>query len=346
MLAADARLAIDIDPAAARARDFLLARQDARGAWRDFFLPAGESDGWVTAYVALALAETGDPEGRAAALRGWAHLEGAVKPEGGWGYNAATPVDADSTLWALRLAEALGVGASDVGRRGHTMLAMHRRAEGGIATYASPAGPRGYVGLPASVDFSAWALPHICVTAAAAALPEMLDASLATWLGAMQAADGHWPSYWWFDPGYATAEAVEALPAGAARDRAVRFAEARLQALAARAAPSAFALSHVTRVLAVGCSPMLDRAVALLSAQQAENGSWPASARLRVPAPDCVTPHAAAAWKPWHGLRALPATLDAVLAATFEITSLDHRRAFTTATALRALSAASAAAQR
>ncbi|NLS27996.1 hypothetical protein S2M10_29990 [Sphingomonas sp. S2M10] len=343
MLSAEAATRIDIEPVAARARDFLLAGQDARGAWRDFFLPAGESDGWVTAYVALALAKAGDPEGWAAALRGWSHLEAAVKPEGGWGYNAATPVDADSTLWALRLAEALGVTASDAARRGLAVLETHRRRDGGLATYASPAGPRGYVGLPASVDFSAWALPHACVSAAAAALSGMRDDPLATWLGAMQAEDGHWPSYWWFDPGYATAEAVEALPPGAARDRAARFAEARLQVLAMMAPPPAFALSHVVRVLAVARSSMLETAVALLAATQAENGSWPASARLRVPAPDCVTPSDAAAWTPWHGLRALPMTLEAVLAATFQITSLDHRRAFTTATALRALTAASAA---
>ena len=61
--------------------------------------------------------------------------------------------------------------------------------------------------------------------------------------------------------------------------------------------------------------------------------------RLRVPAPDCAVPLDDAPWRAWHGLASMPATLDQVMAATFTITSLDHRRVFTTATVLRALSA-------
>lgn len=326
-----------IDTLASRARGFLLAAQDARGAWRDFFLPAGESDCWVTAYVAFAMAQSGDAEALAAARRGWAFLETAIKTDGGWGYNALTPADADSSLWALRLAEVLGAGDSDAAVRGRAFLATHRRLGGGITTYATANGPRGYVGLPPSVDFSAWTAPHLCVSAAAAGLAGVRDQALVDYLAAHQAADGHWPSYWWFDPGYATAEAVEATGPGEARDRAVAFAEARLRDL--RVGPPAFGVAHVLRVLAVDGSPLIDEALALLAATQADNGSWPASARLRVPAPDCAAPADDAPWKPWHGLRAMPTTLDEVMDMTFTITSLDHRRAFTTATVLRALTA-------
>jgi hypothetical protein len=320
--------------ATAAALDFLLAAQDSRGAWRDFFLPATESDGWVTGYVGLALAESGDSRGAEAAGRAWSHLQRAAKPDGGWGYNDATPTDADSTLWALRLAAAIGESDSPVAREGRACLERHRCPGGGIATYASADGPRNYVGLPASVDFSAWALPHVCVSAAAAGLPGFLDEDLRAWLLAHQGEDGAWPSYWWFDSGYATAEAVEALGPGTHRDRAVAHAATRLDS-----ATPAFGLAHALRILALDetAREAAATAAALLCAAQEPNGSWRASARLRVPAPDCATPDPHAAWKPWLGLGAMPGSLAELFERTFTITSLDHRRAFTTATALRAL---------
>lgn len=306
--------------------DFLLSRQRADGAWHDFFLPAGESDGWVTGYVGLALAQSGT-RGRDAARRGWAHLETAVKPGGGWGYNALTPPDADSTVWALRLAEAIGAGGGEPAARGRSFLARCTRPDGGVATYASESDPRDYVGLPETVDFSAWTRPHVCVSAAAAALGGPHD-----WLAAQQSADGHWPGYWWFDSGYATAEAVEALGPGPATTRARAFARGRLD----DPGLGAFGLAHAIRILGTDTP---GAALDALAARQDANGSWPASARLRVPAPDRVTPGEADGWKPWRGLTAMPNSLAQVLDMTFTITSLDHRRAFTTATVLRALTA-------
>lgn len=311
---------------AGRAVDFLLSRQRVDGAWHDFFLPAGESDGWVTGYVGLALAQSGT-RGRDAARRGWAHLETAVKPGGGWGYNALTPPDADSTVWALRLAEAIGAGAGEPAARGRSFLARCTRPDGGVATYAGESDPRHYVGLPETVDFSAWTRPHVCVSAAAAALGGGHD-----WLVAQQSADGHWPGYWWFDPGYATAEAVEALGPGPATTRARAFARRRLD----DAGLGAFALAHAIRILGADTP---GAAIDALAARQDANGSWPASARLRVPAPDRITPGEADGWKPWRGLTTIPTSLAQVLDMTFTITSLDHRRAFTTATVLRALTA-------
>ena len=333
-------LAAAADPAemAERAIGFLLARQRADGAWHDFFLPAGESDGWVTGYVGLALATRHGPRGRQAAARGWAYLQEVEKPNGGWGYNALTPADADSSLWALRLADAIGAGDSAAARRGRAFLDGHRR-NGGIATYADKATPRHYVGLPPSVDFDAWTLPHVCVTAAAAGLEGVPNAELRAWLAASQEPDGHWPSYWWFDPGYATAEAAEALGDDAVVEKARHFARVRLAELLRDPVPSAFALAHVVRILG---RETPDDALEALATHQDPNGSWPASARLRVPTPDCVTPADAAPWKPWRGLAAMPATLQQVIDMTFTITSLDHRRVFTTATVLRALQAVGA----
>jgi hypothetical protein len=312
-----------------RAIDYLLERQEASGVWRDFFLPAGESTDWVTAYVGLALA--GNARGADAARRGWAYLETAVKPGGGWGYNALTPADADSTVWAVQLARAIRAGDGAVAQAGRAFLDTHRQPNGGISTYASEDAPRDYVGLPETVDFGAWTAPHVCVSAAAAGLG--LDLGPRAYLVAAQAADGHWPSYWWFDPGYATAEAVEALGPDA---RAVDFAYNRLRDLLRDDIRSAFALAHVIRILGPTTPAEALEALATL---QADNGSWPASARLRVPPPDCAMPTEDLPWRPWRGLTAMPTSLAQVIDMTFTITSLDHRRAFTTATVLRALDA-------
>lgn len=321
-----------------RARDFLLAAQREDGTWHDFFLPAGESHDWVTAYVAGCLATTGDAEVAAAARRGWDHLRTAQKPGGGWGYNASTPADADSTIWTLRLAEALGEGASPEAVCGYEFLASHVREGEGIATYAGQSAPRDYVGLPATVDFGGWVRPHVCVTAAAAGLPGPIGDAARASLPAMQHADGHWPSYWWFDPGYASAEAVDALGAGEAADAAAVFARNRINVLLMMVETPAFALAQSVRILARCGQTVPEAAIARLVARQAPNGSWPASARLRVPHPDRIEPEEAG-WRQWTGLSRAPQSLDDLLAMTFTITSLDHRRAFTTATVLRALDA-------
>src|SRR4051794_37877312 len=102
--------AASLDAAIAKAGNFLLGAQDANGGWRDFLLPAGFSDSWVTAYVAEALAGSGTRDARflQAARRGWTFLHTTEIAGGGWSYNPKVPGDADSTLWGLRLATALG----------------------------------------------------------------------------------------------------------------------------------------------------------------------------------------------------------------------------------------------
>ena len=49
---------INLSGAVRAALDFLLKSQDGQGAWKDFLLPAGNSNVWVTAYVGDVLAVT------------------------------------------------------------------------------------------------------------------------------------------------------------------------------------------------------------------------------------------------------------------------------------------------
>jgi hypothetical protein len=335
-----------VDPAtmAGRALQHLIAAQRPDGSWSDFFLPAGESNGWVTGFVGLALAEAGGTDAGSVTERAWRFLVEAAKPEGGWGYNDGTPADADSTVWGLQLAAALGHGDAPAACAARILLDQHRRGGGGVATYADESVPRGYVGLPPMVSFAGWTLSHPCVSAAAANLTAFADDRLVDYLHARQRADGSWPAYWWFDDAYTTAEAAMAIGAAASRRKAADWAAARIPSLAARVErPPVFELAHLLRIMAADGASVADATVgeglAALERWQLPGGGWPASARLRVPAPDCVEPDDGAAWKPWRGLPPAAPTLATVLRDTFTITTLDHRGSYTTATVLRALAA-------
>lgn len=309
------------------ARGFLLAAQAPDGSWKDFLLPAGNSNVWVTAFVAGVLAH--DPSARDAARHAWHFLAGAAKPGGGWSYNAAVPADADSTLWALRLAELLGESESIAARAGASFLERHLHADGGVTTYASAEPIRDYIGLPPFIPFHGWTSSHVCVTAACANLASYRE-RLRPYLAARRRDDGSWESYWWFDDEFATAEAVAALGAD---ETSLSWAGERMEC-----AETPFAAAHALRILACGAANgARARGVAKLLDMQQDDGSWPSSARLRVPRPDAVTPDRDVEWRMWAGLPPGPVTIESVLRGTFNNYSPDHYRIYTTATALRAL---------
>src|SRR6185503_21036142 len=108
-----ANTGINLSGAVRAALDFLLKSQDGQGAWKDFLLPGGNSNVWVTAYVGDVLAVRPEEDARNAARAGWRFLEKVMTPDGGWSYNPQVPGDADSTLWGLRLAENLNASESD-----------------------------------------------------------------------------------------------------------------------------------------------------------------------------------------------------------------------------------------
>ncbi len=344
---ATASAAPSVAVAARAAVDFLLAARSSSGEsshWTDFMLPAGASDLWVTAFVGGVLARSPDAEAHAAAEAAWLFLAERASAEGGWGYNTNVPADADSTLWGLRLGAALGVSECPAARRARAFLDRHRHPDGGLATYASADAVRAYLGLPQGLSFAGWTASHGCVTAAGANLPAWGE-SLRPALLRDQAADGSWRAYWWFDDEYATAEAVAALagaPEHAARiDQAVDWTLRRLERLmdaTASRSPS-FALAHAARTLAraVDRLPLrttLDAVLERLASTQRADGSWAASARLRVPRPDTLVPDPEAPWKPWRGLPAGPITVASVLQHTFTNYSIDHRGVYSTATVL------------
>src|ERR1044072_8681917 len=130
---------INLSEAVRAALDFLLKAQDNQGAWKDFLLPAGNSNVWVTAYVGDVLAVSRQDDRGNAVRAGWRFLEKVMTHEGGWSYNPLVPGDADSTLWGLRLAENLNTSESPSARKAAEFLERHIRDEGGLTTYDSEA---------------------------------------------------------------------------------------------------------------------------------------------------------------------------------------------------------------
>ncbi len=311
-----------------RASQWLRSAQSRSGAWGDFWTPSGISDEWVSAYVGAALARSADEDVRASARAAWRYLAGKQHTEHGWGYCARVPSDADSTAWALVLAERIGEQHSACARDALVFLGS-ARVEGGFTTYANVPKIRAYIEAPRSINFSGWMQPHACVTGAAALLGS-LDPRLVDEMLAAQQPDGSWRSYWWFEDAYATAMSVTAL--ASARSPQARSAVERACGWACRrldhdTAPSSFTLSLLLAILRHGgAATQIARFTAALVAQQEPDGRWRGCARLRIPHPDATDPLSVGAWQRWCG-SGLP----------FNIYSVDLCSVFTTATAYAAI---------
>lgn len=298
--------------------DFLLGRQSRGGQWIDFELPVGPSDGWVTSYVGLALAELPAAHRPArldrALERAADWCAGAMGPDHGWGYNAFTGSDADSSAFAIRFLRAVGRA---VPAGCHARLRGFQRTDGGFGTYAR-IDPK-----------DSWGHSHADVTPnalLALALDDPADATVAAgvaWSVASQAPAGWWPSFWWRSHDYATWANVRMLSVMGSN-----FAAARCLATCVHdpmpAAPFEASLRLATLAIVDprGADRIAEAREAILAAQQLD-GSWPSSPMLRLTDPRCPDP--------WAG--APSGTLYP-----------DARRIFTTATVLASLVAAEASA--
>jgi squalene-hopene/tetraprenyl-beta-curcumene cyclase len=298
-----------IHDSVSRAVEFLLRSQDDDGWWHDFDI-ARDSDAWVTGYVASALASTNRTAATRAAIDGWCALRRRTWLGGGWGYNAGVPLDADSTTWALRAAQELKIRCSVRVRRARRFLETHRKGDGGIATYRDRSAIQQFTGL--DVSFRGWCASHVCVTAAVAGLVDLADRELTLdYLRTHQRADGSWPSYWWADPAVATALAVDALSMTGRNDdrertrHAAKWATSRIRDDGCVAPHTASAGSPFVTALVVSTAMRSDDPAAVTPAVRARNwlqrtqradGSWTASACLRVPPPDIDDPHELETW--------------------------------------------------
>ncbi|MEH2417067.1 prenyltransferase/squalene oxidase repeat-containing protein [Nostoc sp.] len=325
-----------LNEAITAAINFLLNARNQGGWWRDFNFKqdGGRSDEWVTAYVGTALTTQPDTQAQQAAQWAWNLLAKRRQITEGWGYNPLAPADADSTIWALQLANALGEWNCERVQKTLDFLEQHLDINGGIATYletlARPYVEMKYQYTPGTALVDGWCSPHPCVTAAAANLEHFGETSV-EFLRQTQRDDGSWQGYWWHDDDYATALATQAL----ARKRnpkdiqrvqlAIEWAAKRINGNGAvystvHGNDSPFATALCVKILNLADSEeekkvLLQQAVNWLIENQLSNGSWESSAIFRLPHPAVINPNDCKC----HNFP-------------------DDRRLFTTATVLAALS--------
>ncbi len=261
--------------ALARGVAYLLAAQEPDGSWWDFWLPIGASDAWVTAYTALALLDAAAgphlpaaarTRARQAAAQAAAWLLRQFTPaRPGWGYNATTPVDADSTAHVISLLARLGLEVPAAA------LATLRRAAAAGAGYRTYQHAGNWSAPAADISAAALRALHDAGELDAAAL----CAEWQTLLGPHQAADGWWQGYWWLSSAYTTGLVLDL------------WARAGRPALTQPVTPAwprgnAFDLAWSVRIAHRLGWEMAEPLAALLRLQ-AHDGGWPAAAILRVP---------------------------------------------------------------
>lgn len=300
-----------VEPAIAAAGRYLLAKQSADGAWRDFSTEPGVADAWTTAYVGLCLltmpGSTRPEDWQPSLVRAATCLSAQMDRFSGWRYNASCPPDADSSAHAILFLRHCGV---EVPIQAYARLLSFGRPDGGFATYL----------VPSACD--SWGRSHPCVTPVAVhALLTCLacdDPRLARsleYIRSGQTATGLWLSFWWESHLYSTAVNLEA-----AIELDLEFDRATLaESLRALRPTTAFELALLSRCLTMlGRLADAEQVTDALLQQQGSDGSWPSSPILRVTRHSCFAP-----WQERD-----PGPLHA-----------DQERLFTTATALRSLAA-------
>jgi hypothetical protein len=292
-------VALRVPSALARAAEFLLSNQDAAGTWRDFSLPPGRSDAWITAYVGYALLHASmcvhikDTAFKSAV----AALVRERRPEG-WGYNRNVACDADSTSWALRFQ----AGIAGPRREESASLLLPFIADtGGVRTFDY-------------MHLGSWAAENAEVTAVAGlSLGENAEIPLALqlrkWLLRSWTEEG-WQPFWWRCQAYVRAQAVEFLRLSGGIPGHIANVE-RARTLEDSSNRTDFEESQILMfAVQMRIRDEAERRVAQLLKVQCEDGGWHTSVDLRVP--QQKAPHLADLYG-------------------------DDRRLFTTASALRAI---------
>ncbi|MEM9904056.1 MAG: hypothetical protein AAF921_03415 [Cyanobacteria bacterium P01_D01_bin.44] len=249
--------------------EYLAQTQDPTGYWSDFWLKAGTSDAWVTAYTGVLLWEI-TPRlrppvaelARACINKAADWLLGHIGPQASWGYNVSTVPDADSTAWGVmllaRLKRTIPAGALD-------FLLAHQAADGLFRTYRF------------SPEHHHWGQP--CVDVSLTAAMALVDTqvwspaqSIPYWhtvIAPNQTQTGTFTGYWWAHPHFPT------------------WLASRLwQRLGKPAMKHDWPLLQGDAPFFQACGGLLKSSGELLSgllAQQQADGSWASVPSLRVP---------------------------------------------------------------
>ncbi len=330
-----------------RARKFILGSLGSDGFWSDFLTLAGESVFWVSGYVGYSLL-SGENSSKERELleKTSASILRCQNLDGGWGYGYGVPSDGDSTSWCLLFLSKLVDRDREELRSALAFLLRHQSPlNGGFRTYAEPRAVGRFMRVDEDVSFEGWASSQMCVSAVAAQAlmenrsPKSVDEVL-SYVRNAQSSEGYWNSYWWTGRLYATSHSLKALTMKGEQadvDRIVRgqrwIAQAQLPDRSWSDSPvqesgwafsTALAVSGLLAAPKVDFEPQIENGVRWLLGHQLVDGSWVSNHILRIPYPWSKDPWNQQHWK--VDGRAVSAVIQ------------DHRRLFTAATVLSALS--------
>lgn len=338
----------DNTAAVAGALRFLLEMQRPDGLWYDFYTLAGQSNDWVSAVVASALARcSADDEGRSlcGVDRALLALTKRQRSNGGWSYNQKVPTDCDSTAWAMQaLLKSAASKPSSLIRAARYLLRHQDPHSGGFSTYAPADRIDRFIGAQPE-QTQGWLAPHLGVscTSVEALLEAGADPRAPGIAGALRYIEYQrqpcslWTCYWWCGYGYATYHALRALGLGKAIDQtaATEVSAAIIDSQdadgmwRAEDRPAVFETAMMLRSLQLlahrepGVLEAMHKGRLCLLERQKQDGSFDAAPILRIPPPTVSDPHTVPNW-------CVDQTGTAVLVS-------DSERVFTTAATLSAL---------
>lgn len=296
---------MELDLALSRGIQRVLERRRPDGFWLDFRTEAGRSDEWVTGFATFALSHCEITDEHLSISR--LALVRRQRKNGGWAYNKRIPADCDSTGWVL-LALADSAQRPSVRERARRFQIRHQNeADGGFSTYIPEDQLQAAVHVPSRTCLAGWEQSQPCVTALVAksllangeAPTSDVSSRAATHLLSRRLPSGLWPSFWWAGHAYSTYLCLSALWAA----RCLGYEQARktisfiVQSQRADggwndgngSASEVFATAFSTLSLMLfpelGVMDVARRGIEWLTARQADDGSWPTCAILRIDLP-------------------------------------------------------------
>ena len=257
-----------------KATEYLLRQQQEDGVWRDYDMKPGQSDAWITAVVGLSLRK------QPCSPMAYNPLEKALQAinrigrADGWGYNSATPCDADCNAWCIRFISNMDycIWPNLLQR----YFSPYILPDGRVRTFPDP-------------RFGTWAEPHqdVAPLVGLALYPlheswcrRICDAAVAGY-----SEPALWHSFWWDTDSYAIAHNIELL---SVTGRLTERIKSGVMHWLSRLKPpenafeTAWRLSVAAELIPPETQYGLRYAVELLSCQN-QDGSWPGGAALLLP---------------------------------------------------------------
>lgn len=188
------------------------ARKEQSGLWLDYFNDAGNSDLWTTGFVMSQSFWTSEARSRFEELNLPQKLKAARNADGLWGYNTRWISDADSSTFVLKALYNQGIDISPY----LTAWLDYQKSDGGFSTYLNDDMVRISLNSDRIQEVQGWTQSHFCVSAAAYDLLSLVDyqgtalAQLRTYLIAALQEPETLHSYWWTSTIYAFNQLLKA----------------------------------------------------------------------------------------------------------------------------------------